>query len=80
MDQTEKARRGFVRKINVEPGSRLDLEIQYGQIWDTAELCRDFEVKGFAAPFVIVRRKDDGKLGTLIFQHHPRFYFGFQPD
>ena len=41
---------------------------------------RDFEVKGFAAPLVVVRRRSDAVLGTLFFQHEPRFYFGFSPD
>jgi hypothetical protein len=36
-------------------------------------------VIGFLAPFVVVRRKIDGVKGSLEFQHHPRFYFGFSP-
>jgi hypothetical protein len=32
------------------------------------------------APFVVVRRKADGRKGSLEFQHHPRFYFNFMPD
>ena len=31
------------------------------------------------APFVVVRRKGDGKKGSLEFQHQPRFYFNFSP-
>lgn len=80
MDQTERTRRGLVRQINVEPGSRLALEIQHGQVWNTQELCRDFEATGFAAPFVIVKRRSDGELGSLIFQHHPRFYCDFKEN
>jgi len=49
-----------------------------GQKWDTAELQRDFEVLGFAAPFVFVVRKSDNVKGTLEFTHRPRFYFNFQ--
>lgn len=48
-----------------------------GQTWDTEELQRDFEVIGFAAPFVCVRRKADGVKGWLEFTHNPRVYFGF---
>ena len=51
-----------------------------GQEWDTQELQRDFEVLGFAAPFVVVRRKSDGVRGMLEFKHSPRVYFGFQPE
>lgn len=51
-----------------------------GQTWDTTELQRDFQVTGFAAPLVIVRRKSDGALGTLEFTHSPRVYFDWRPD
>jgi hypothetical protein len=36
-------------------------------------------VIGFAAPFVVVRRKSDGVKGTLEFTHSPRVYFDFKP-
>jgi hypothetical protein len=42
-------------------------------------LAEDFEVLGFLARLVVVRRKSDGAKGSLEFQHWPRFYFGFQP-
>lgn len=51
-----------------------------GQEWDTAALQQDFDVLGFSAPFVVVRRKSDGVKGTLEFKHSPRIYFGFQAD
>lgn len=37
-----------------------------------------YKFVGFAAPFVVVRRKSDNRRGTLEFQHNPRVYFGFQ--
>jgi hypothetical protein len=43
-------------------------------------LQEEFEVLGFVAPFVVVRRKSDGQKGSLMFQHRPRFYFSFRPD
>ncbi len=46
-----------------------------GPTWDTRELQEAFEVKGFAAPFVAVRRKSDGREGVLEFIHSPRVYF-----
>ncbi len=49
-------------------------------MWDTEELTKDFEVIGFMAPFVAVRRRSDGKKGSLMFQHEPRMYFNFQED
>jgi hypothetical protein len=49
-------------------------------VFDTSELSQHFEVLGFAAPLVIVKRKYDGKRGSLFFQHTPRFYFNFVAD
>ena len=80
IDETETIRRQLLVEINSEPGSRAALEAQYGQVWATQELSQDFEVIGFMAPFVVVKRKADGVKGSLSFQHSPRFYFGFQAD
>ena len=79
-DPTEAIRRQRLAEINTEPGIREALESQHGQVWDTQELRRDFQVLGFAAPLVVVRRRSDGVRGSLEFQHHPRFYFNFQPE
>ena len=79
-DPTEAIRRQRLAEINTEPGIREALESQHGQVWDTQELGRDFQVLGFAAPLVVVRRKSDGVRGSLEFQHQPRFYFNFQPE
>jgi hypothetical protein len=57
-----------------------DLFADDGQRWTTAELTRDFQVLGYAAPFVVVKRRPDGQVGTLEFTHSPRTYFGFVPD
>jgi hypothetical protein len=78
-DATEAARRARLAEINAAPGSREALEALYGQVWDTRELARDYEVIGFLAPYVGVKRKADGVRGSLEFQHHPRLYFNFQP-
>jgi hypothetical protein len=78
-DPTESTRRLRVVEINADPGSREALEAEYGQVWDTGELARDFVITGFMAPLVIVRRKSDGQRGSLEFQHDPRFYFNFEP-
>jgi hypothetical protein len=78
-DPTETIRRQRIAEINAEPGSRAALEAQYGQVWDTDQLREEFEVIGFMAPLVAVRRRSDGRKGSLEFQHDPRFYFNFQP-
>jgi len=77
MDTTETIRREMVNEINSSPAEREALEAEHGQVWDTQELTRDFEVTGFLAPLVVVRRKSDGVEGTLFFQHMPRYYYGF---
>lgn len=79
-DNVEVMRLERLETINADPGTREALELAYNQVWDTSELTRDFIVIGFAAPFVSVRRKQDSRLGSLEFQHHPRFYFNFRPD
>jgi hypothetical protein len=46
-DDTEALRQGRLVEINARPGSRSELEARYGQVWDTGELGRDFEVIAF---------------------------------
>ena len=79
-DVTEAKRRELVAKINSHPLDRAELEAKYGKanVWDTEELQRDFAVRSFLAPFTLVVRKSDGKTGTLVFQHAPRYYFDFE--
>ena len=74
------ARQALVVEINSQQAERAALEAQYGQVWTTAEMGRDFVALGFAAPFVIVQRRADHQLGSLLFQHRPRYYFSFQAD
>lgn len=80
MDALEQARAERLAEINAAPGSRQALEAVNGQVWDTTELSAEFEVLGFLAPYVAVRRKSDRQKGSLEFQHNPRFYFNFMPD
>jgi len=79
-DETESIRRQQIAEINAEPGSREALKAKHGQVWDSSELTTDFEPLGFMAPFIVVRRRSDGVKGSLLFQHRPRFYYGFRED
>ena len=79
-DDTEDIRRKLLVQVNANPTERTALEAQHGQVWNTAELARDFVVEGFMAPFVVVRRKADGVVGSLLFQHQPRYYFDWVED
>jgi hypothetical protein len=78
-DETESIRRLQLAGINAKPGNREALEAEHGQVWDTEQLREDFNVEGFLAPYVVVRRKSDGERGSLMFQHNPRFFFSFEP-
>ena len=78
-DPTETIRRERLAEINIEPGSREDLEAKFGQVWDTGELSEEFQAIGFMAPLIVVRRRSDGTKGSLEFQHNPRLYFNWQP-
>jgi hypothetical protein len=79
-EEVEMARRQRASELNRNPGSGSQLEARYGRVWSPDELARDFEVIGFAAPYVVVRRRSDELMGSLEFQHHPRFYFNFEAD
>lgn len=80
VDTTESARRQMVAEIISKEEGRAELEKEYGQVWNTEELSRDYSVEGFMAPYVVVRRRVDGKRGTLTFRHSPRFYWGFEEE
>lgn len=79
-DESEEVRRRLVSEINPKEIERGELEKLHGQVWDTNELRGDFEVDGFLAPYIVVRRRADGVRGTLLFQHWPRFYWGWAPE
>lgn len=79
-DSHEQDRRDMTAEVNAIAGSKQVLEKLHGQVWDTAEMQTDFEVLTFRAPFIVVRRRADLALGSLVFQHRPRFYFGFTED
>jgi hypothetical protein len=56
---------------------KKDLENIHGEVLTTAEAVQKYEFIAFCAPFARVRRRTDGQIGTLEFQHNPRFYFKF---
>lgn len=76
-DETEAARRAMAPQM---PDHLIDAVARGEQVWDTDALTKEFEVRAFMAPFVIVKRKADGVLGTMKFTHDSRWYFGWQPE
>ena len=80
MTEAEMLRLGRLVAINASPADRHALEDRYGQVWNSRALAQDFVVMGFMAPYVVVRRRSDNSVGSLEFQHHPRFYFNWRED
>ena len=78
-DPTEAIRRTLVAQVNSNATVRQELEERHGTVYDSDEIREHFEVLSFAAPFMVVRQKSDGAKGSLMFQHRPRFYWGFEP-
>ncbi len=77
-DPTENVRREMVSKINGFVGSKEELEKKHGKVYDTHDLDELYEITGFMAPFVVVKRRFDNIKGTMIFQDNPRYYFSFR--
>ena len=53
----------------------LEEQFGVGNVWNTDELIKDFEVIAFGAPFVEVHNRQTGKRGLMTFTHMPRFYY-----
>ena len=79
-DPTENLRRALQTDLNEAELEREGLEKRYGKVWDTPELIKEFEVIGFLAPYASVRKRSNGEKGTVLFQHHPRYYFEYKAD
>ena len=61
-----------------ETEARAWLEERYGEVWNTDEAMKLFKFSSFMSPYALVKRKKDGKEGTVKFTHNPRFYFSFK--
>lgn len=85
-DETEDLRRALVAQNAAAVQSdnpdaeraRLETIHGKGNVWNTDDMQKQFEVISFAAPFCRVVRKSDRQEGWLEFQHSPRLYFNFQ--
>jgi hypothetical protein len=80
-DKTEPYRRARVAELAAQQtDNRAELEARHGQVFSTMELREFYEVTGFMAPYVIVTERSTGKVGSMEFQHEPRYYFNFVED
>ena len=78
-DATENIRRELVRELNAEPKGRAELGTQARSGVGHPGAGPRLRGHGIPRALVMVRRRSDAVLGTLFFQHEPRFYFGFSP-
>jgi len=76
----ERERYNQLIEANDQPLTREALEARYGEVMDTQQATEKYIFIGFAAPYVVVRRRLDNATGTLTFSHDPRFYWGFTED
>ncbi len=74
-NETDLLRQAMIETDQVQE----DLAADSGRKWTTTQLTEEFDVLGFAAPFVTVQRRSDGQLGSLEFTNSPRVYFSFVP-
>ena len=79
-DPTVPLRKQMAQAINEDALPKEELERRHGKVWTTQELTEQFTVIGFGAPLVVVRRNSDGTEGSLLFQHSPRYYWGWKED
>lgn len=70
-ERIEMERRKLAAEVNAAPPPADGMT--------TDEMQKLYIVDGFAAPFVVVRRRSDMQKGTLTFTHSPRRYFDFTP-
>lgn len=74
-DSTEAERRA----LRGQMPERLNRLLEAGEpVWTKERMLDEFTVEAFAAPIVIVRRKSDGRRGTLVFTDNPRYYFEWE--
>ena len=78
-DHTEEMRRFAMKEMAKKSASYEKLVAHYGKdnVWTSKQVMKTFEVTSFMAPYCTCVRKSDGQVGSLIFQHSPRFYFNF---
>ena len=78
-DDTEDYRREMIESGFVDAAATL-VEALGGKTWSTAELQRDFVVRSFLAPYVLVTERASGRKGTLLFRNIPRTYYDWKPE
>ena len=72
-------RRKRRNKVVVEAKSQAELEGLYGRVWTQQEVAKEFVITAIVGNTVVVRRKDDGTVGSLDYQTGPpNLYFNWR--
>ena len=72
-------RRKRRKKVVVESKSREELEGLHGRVWTQEEVARVYIITSVIGNTVVVRRKDDGTVGSLDYQTGPpTLYFNWR--
>ena len=67
------------QKIVAEPKSREELEGLHGRVWTQQEVAKLYIITAIMGNTVVVRRKDDGTVGSLDYQTGPpNLYFNWR--
>ena len=75
MDESE-----YLRHMLIDSGKTYEMMAEAKHKWNTEQIQNEYVIHNFLAPFVSVTRKCDGTKGTMMFTHHPRWYFNFVPN
>lgn len=65
-----------INKLKI-PLTYEELTTLYKDVWNVEKVREEFDILSFYKSNVIVKRKKDKQLGTLDYQHSPRFYYNF---
>jgi hypothetical protein len=60
------------------PAELREIALAGEPVYTTEQMRELFTVEGFAAPYVLVRRKSDDATGLMLFTHQPRYYYAFE--
>lgn len=72
-------RRKRQSKVVVEAKSQEELEGLYGRVWTQQEVAKEFVITAIIGNTVVVRRKDEGTVGSLDYQTGPpHLYFNWR--
>jgi hypothetical protein len=67
-------------EIALRPRTRVELEAEFGQVWDADELNSEFITTAIIPPTYILLRRSDSVVGSAVCQPRPLLFFNFRPS